>query len=899
MRIRAFIALFLPFLAFAQLTTPPVTVNTNGVLLFPTNFFVANSNALVAVSGTGSGSAAGKLDANGGTATNLTFTGTSAFTGPITSASTITLSSQRIIGVASPSGSADAANKLYVDNKFANTTLTGTTVADLIQGEAFQSAQVANQSKIAYWDSNGVLTNQFSWNDVTNMVTQIAADVSGAGGTSTLTQYVPTTYYDAADGTVNTNAVATKTASIQAAIDAASAAYNTNTGARVTLVFQPGSIHVNQLTLMPNVIYKAAGEVTIWRATDYSGLDRGILATRRVDGVDIHYSAGSVNAFKAWKNSPADYSNPDNWYGLSSNIRFSGPGKFLFKVGDKVLNQPPLYLNEVDNFFVEPGAIEVWHGTNTLQWGIVIGGRNVFWQNPIVRNGTLTGQDGLHIINGRKQVYIGGILEAGDDAICIGRAVNGVSNVGPDEACEDIALLGQVCDSERGRAFAPLAGYNFLDVPFSEGRRVRRVSVLGISGHCAKSRSSGFYFGDYQQRQKIYHYTVDSPGSLYPNGYSKCPVIGGGGAGAECVIYVSGGQILGAWPSYNSGVSWNNGTGYSSNGTVDLSGLSSGSGGVVTAVYQPYDNSLVENIFVQGEIKIGSASHDGTEPYGINIEGCRNITMDVGILAVQNSGTPAHRPMSMLSGENLRIRLRTSGAWNKSGVINSAAWAGSVIDRIYIENGSYLGTIDSSSAVFKLTGNIGSVTFQNNTFNEIRNNCFGIYSFDRETGSSPYTYITNLAVLRNTFVSYSASPSGTYGFVLSNNTNTASVGTLLLSGNDFSRITSHTSGATLRSDVEHWRIMDNTGFVTRNRQTATIASGATTAVVTIGTATGFPDTTDEGIACINAVPVGNWGSATKWWITPTSATTYTINVDSAPGGSGLKFALNEDTSLKE
>lgn len=910
MRIRAFIAfLFTSVAALAQLN-PAVQVNpTNFVLTFPTNFFVANSNALLAVTGSGGGGdvtqeeltagLAPKLNASGGTATNLTATGTSAFTGPITSASTITLSNQRIIGLAAPQGSADATTKLYVDGKFANTSLTGTTVAESVQVDQLISSLSANQDKFAFWDGDGVLTNKWSTTDITNLITQIASDIAGAGGTSSLTQYVPTDYYDASDGTINTNAVATKTASIQDAINAASAAYNSVTGARVTLVFQPGSIHINQITLKKNVIYKAAGEVVIWRATDYSGSDRGIFQTSRADGVQVFQTTGYVNAFDQWKSSPVDYSNADNWYGEGDNIRFSGPGKFILKVGDKALQQPPLYLQEVSNFYVEPGAIEVWHGTNTIQWGIAISGRNVFWNNPLVKNGSEIGQDGLHILSGRKMVFIGGLLESGDDSIAVGKQNDGGSNVGPDEACEDIAIIAPICESAKARAFVAYSGFNNLSVPWNEGNKVRRVSAIALSGHVAKNRQAGFYIGDFPDRGKIYSYTVTSAGSGYPNGYSKCPVSGGGGSGAECVIRVVGGQIVGAWPSYVSGTTWNNGSGYSSSGTVTLSGLASGSGGAVTANYQPYRNNLVEDIYVQGNIKIGGESHDGVNAYGVHLEGCRRITMDVGILAVQNSGTPVHRPLNMYAGENINLKLNLSGAWQKSGTINAGLFNGSTVDRVWIKGGSYIGTIDSGSAPFKLIGPIGTIAFLDNTFTDIRNGTYGILTFDQENSSQPFTYVTNLIVRGNVFTSYSASPSSTYGIGILNNTNTSAIGTLTMSGNDFTRITSFPAGSAMRSDVDHWHISGNPGYTVRNRTTATIGAGATTQVVTIGTATGFPDTTDEGIGCIRVTPVTTWGSASKWWVTPTSATTYTLNVDSAPGGSGLKFAIEEDTSLKE
>lgn len=737
--------------------------------------------------------------------------------------------------------------------------------------------------------------------ELTNTINQIVANITGIGGVSVITQYVPTDYYDSSDGTVNTNDVGVKTKSIQDAINQASSDYNTNTGARVTLVFQPGSIHIDQLTLMPNVIYKAAGEITLYRATDYSATtNRGILATRRVDGIDLHYQT-NVNSFKNWKTNTVDYSDPDNWYGLSDNIRFAGPGKFIIKYEDKRILQPPVYLNEVRNFFVESGAIEVWHGTtNNDQWGIAIGGRNIYWDYPIVLNGYGRGHDGVHVLNGRNMIFTGGYIQSGDDSVAIGRLCNGVSNIGPDEPIEDVTFLGPIVESQRGRGFFVQVGLDNMNVPWTEGNKVRRITCVGMSGKAGIYRQAGVYIGDFAQRDKIYSYSVASGGTGYTNGYFVCPVTGGGGSGAECVVWVSGGSIQGAWPKYVTGSTWVVGSGYSTNGTVDLSGLAgSPGGGSVIAKFQPYQNDLLEDIYLQGNLEIGSTTHDTTQPYGLMLEGCRRVNIDMNIFATQSTAAPQHRPVSILSAEDCTITLRLSGAWNKSGLINPGQWLGSVVDRVRFNNGSYVGTLESGSAVFKLTGNMGNIEFNNNTFNNITNNGRGIYTFDSETTNSPYTYITNLTIRGNVFSTVLPAPASSYGFMLINTTNTSAIGTLVMTGNDFSRISSFPSVTDLNSDVDHWFIRDNIGYKTRNRQTATIAAGSTSQVVTIGTATGFPDTSDEGIGCIKATPVSDWGSATKWWITPTSATTYTLHVNTAPGGSGLKYSLDEDTTVKE
>lgn len=81
----------------------------------------------------------------------------------------------------------------------------------------------------------------------------------------------------------------------------------------------------------------------------------------------------------------------------------------------------------------------------------------------------------------------------------------------------------------------------------------------------------------------------------------------------------------------------------------------------------------------------------------------------------------------------------------------------------------------------------------------------------------------------------------------------------------------------------------NIGHVTENSGTATIAAGATTAVVTHGLAsnanTAAPTAKDFAVT-----PTSNLGNATRYWISAVTATTFTITLDVAPGGAGATFA---------
>lgn len=80
------------------------------------------------------------------------------------------------------------------------------------------------------------------------------------------------------------------------------------------------------------------------------------------------------------------------------------------------------------------------------------------------------------------------------------------------------------------------------------------------------------------------------------------------------------------------------------------------------------------------------------------------------------------------------------------------------------------------------------------------------------------------------------------------------------------------------------------GYLSKNNGTATVASGATTAVVTHGL--GATPALDD----ISVTPTNNMGSATKFWITTPTSTQFTINVDADPTGSGATFVWSADVA---
>ena len=443
-------------------------------------------------------------------------------------------------------------------------------------------------------------------------------------------------YNDANDDVPPGSTNLSRTSLLQGVIDSASA-YYTSTGRRATLVFPSGSVNINEMIIMPNLIYSAEGDVYIKKAENAtaSGIFGSLARTRRMhlDGLPNAYGqltkyvnsgivAGSgdqayftasytgalyrgnstqalptgsitrrdkcINAVLSFTQS---YENTDNVYGASDNITFTGPGKFIFTIGTASVAQPILLLREVRDFTVHPGAIEVHHCFSTSsvysQWGIRMGGRNITWYDPIVKKGLATGQDGFHIAYGKNIRLYGGYIESGDDSIAIGSLNNGPSNVDPDEPAEDISIVGTTCMSMRSTALVVYVGMNMMNAPYTPvtgSGNVRRVQAINLNGNTSRANCQSAFKSFYDtDLGRIYRYRIVSSGSGYPiDDDFVCNVVpsGSGGSGAQAVIRVESGSITYAWPRFMSNVNgsgsttWANGsTLYQRDSAVDLSPL--------------------------------------------------------------------------------------------------------------------------------------------------------------------------------------------------------------------------------------------------------------------------------------------------------------------------------------
>ncbi|HSW78008.1 MAG TPA: glycosyl hydrolase family 28-related protein [Candidatus Chromulinivoraceae bacterium] len=113
---------------------------------------------------------------------------------------------------------------------------------------------------------------------------------------------------------------------------------------------------------------------------------------------------------------------------------------------------------------------------------------------------------------------------------------------------------------------------------------------------------------------------------------------------------------------------------------------------------------------------------------------------------------------------------------------------------------------------------------------------------------------------------------------------TGGAGDNLLEGNGMSWGASGPTVALLETGGTNTIVRNNIGWKTENTGTATVLSGTTSIAVSHGL-----DTT-PALANLSVTPTNSLGSATRFWISGVTNTSFTINVDVNPGATTATFA---------
>ncbi|MBL9172527.1 MAG: putative Ig domain-containing protein, partial [Verrucomicrobiales bacterium] len=705
---------------------------------------------------------------------------------------------------------------------------------------------------------------------------------------------IPTLYPDPTETGTNPN---NPTTHFQKYIDAASYAYSATLG-RVRLDFPAGHYTCDELVWRGRVIYNSDYEWHCKKRNHSSGTsNRSIMRTERVAGMTVDPVDG---AFLSWVTSPVDYSNPDNWYGLSDDVWITGKGRFIFDQNGKNCPLPLCRLMEVRRWVIDKGCFEVYHNaqsTNVNNWGIYLTGRDVTWYAPTVRGGQYLYQDGLHICAGRNITVVGGYFESGDDAVAVESESAGGSTSAADEAAENITISGFTVKSNRARAVSVDGGVNQINVPYVNGLRVRDITITNFSGTCGEFRQGALYVGSYQTPDGIWDYSISSAGSGYTDGYYILDVTGsGGGSGAKCHLKVSGGKIVRAVIAKVSGA-FSFGSGYKQNQSVLLTGLGGGTGGAVVGRVFGVPNDRVQRVTLDNfTLATGGSSHDGTEPYALHLRGASDVLIRGAISVTQNATNPTHRPFYILGCSNVVLTLALSET-QRGGSINTKTFPNCVVDQLYFRDCSFGPMRTAGNGVIKINGTgARRVYVQNSVFTAIPNGMSAIYLPDFELGSLDSTEY--LEVSNSRFVAEAATPSNARAvdFVQVAGGSGRQVGNFRFINNEILGATTVDSVASVQSSCVSYEISGNFGaYTTTGTRFVNLPAGGRTIPVTLDTYTGLPDATEASLGAMSVKPLGNPGFV--YWLTTNSTGAFYIQTSAAAAGD-VQFEVELDTSRK-
>lgn len=716
-------------------------------------------------------------------------------------------------------------------------------------------------------------------------------------------------YPDADDGTTNPN---NPTSYINSLYSAAEAAYSPTLG-RVTVRHANGVFTVDELILCGKVVYESPpGGVCHFkkRSQPVGTVNRSIASTRRLGFMNLDATDGSFLSWGAAGGTNDYYQNPDNWYGQSDDMSFTGSGKIIFDQNQKDCTLPMLRLAEVRRFWVDPGVIEVWHndatnavaGTTTNNWAVSLGGREIVWYYPIVRNGTRTYQDGFHIGWGRDIFIFGGYGETGDDSIvCQAEAAGAFTNP-PDEPLERVYIQGWRAKSNKGRAVNLHAGINWVQVPYvNRTPELKDIVVDGVVGSAGVARQSGMQIGNFQDGTGIWHYTIDNPGSGYTDGYYTIAVGNtGGGSGAQCSVKVVGGQIVRAYMAKVSG-SFRYGTGYRQDQLATVASIPGGSGAVVTGVVFGSPNNRVVRCSVRNfAIDVGSTTHDGIEPYALRIHGATDCNVGPGTFNItDNVDDPTYpansfRPYVIQSASNCVVKDVLFTPTYRGGSIAANDLPKSYVTRITFDGVTLGPHQHTGHGLCKVNGDtVGRIDWMNSTF-KVNTGTAAIYLPDLE--SSKVCHSDYLNVQNCLFIADSgASNTRAIDFVPGGGTGNM-LGQLRFTGNTLVNITGADTAAVVQAAATAYEVDGNTGgYRTKLGNVVTQTSGTSQVSVTVSTYTGLIDNTTASLPCVRVVPLGNPGS--NWWVEPSTTGAFLIKTASAVGAD-LNWAVYVDTSRK-
>lgn len=305
------------------------------------------------------------------------------------------------------------------------------------------------------------------------------------------------------------------------------------------------------------------------------------------------------------------------------------------------------------------------------------------------------------------------------------------------------------------------------------------------------------------------------------------------------------------------------------------------------------DNKFIANGFEASPT--GAATGDGIE-YFIDYAG--DFSSFIGNHFSRNGATYAIR----LSGDDNTVSATAGDDANWGGFAEITGNRNRVLGGSVAASQSTISTVllgGQDNTIDGLTIYFGNRIYNTGSGNAVLNtNMFectslGTYLIEGTAAASKARYLNN--TLRNANAQRAVTPSGISNAetaVMSGNVltgNSAATGINVATANQIvtdNWLDGYTNEIVPNGHMADSIIERNVGFVTEYQGQVQITSGNTAVIQAHGL--GFTPT----LQMVRAAPLGDWGSATHWWVHSVDATNVEIRVDIAPGGSGLFFGVS-------
>lgn len=294
------------------------------------------------------------------------------------------------------------------------------------------------------------------------------------------------------------------------------------------------------------------------------------------------------------------------YYGRYKNIKIRGV------VFDSNGHDNPAQLVRFEN--VEDLVVEdcvFIHSSASAHWAVQSGGNDITFLNCTVKGGTVRYQDGFHSTHGQRHRYTNCFAVSGDDAFAAGTDFSGNSGIETfdDEGLRDVTYTNCGGYATVGTLLKIYYGLNqTTNAPFSGNYRgtVNGIQARGHYGVGGISSNGAFYIVDTQ--------TVTFTGT--PGNGATSATLNAAWAGKTGTYWLN---FPNTTPNERQVTLTNGSTG------CDWTAGGALSSACTSAVAACVDPTRIQNVDIEGVVRCGSSTNDGTNSAGVYILAATNV----------------------------------------------------------------------------------------------------------------------------------------------------------------------------------------------------------------------------------------------------------------------------------